>query len=393
MPSLGSVYETGPCNLGVKMKSVSILATGSEVVSGQIINTNAAWLAQKLSKLNLDVNYHWAVADDPLKILEALEYLSGRSDAVFVTGGLGPTTDDLTRKLVADWLGLKLNLVDKEWERIQERVLILQVEAREGHKWQAYFPEGAEIYTNLVGTASGFSLKRKPQNTELYFLPGPPVEMEYIWETHLEERVRLLAPAEGLKLLTWQFIELPESEVAYIADTVVDELKFLSGYRAMPPIVEFKLWAPPSFDPSKSGPILRLENEFRDYLHSINEFNYLWESFRVLSKSNTEVHLSIEDHLTEGEFLNRVVELKKKNKKELSNLKYTYATDEMLKKQPLHLEIKGVKNESVHIKLWQDQNLLLGKEIKIKRLCTGQRFKRWVCEVTSKALHQHFENI
>lgn len=372
------------------MKTVSILATGSEVVSGQIINTNAAWLAQRLSRLNLDVTYHWAVADDPLKILEALEYLSTHTDAVFVTGGLGPTTDDLTRKLVSDWLGLKLNLKDEEWQRIQERVSILQLEAREGHKWQAYFPEGAEVYTNLVGTASGFSIQRKPSKTELYFLPGPPEEMRYIWEAHLEERIKKMAPAEGLKLFTWQFMELPESEVAYIADTVVDELKFLSGYRAIPPIVEFKLWAPSYFDPSTSGPILRLENEFRDYLHSVNEFNYLFEFLQLMLEDHESLSLSIEDHLTQGEFLSRIVDLKKENKKELAGVSIDYATCVLKATSSWHLQIQGTKNENVHFQLWHDQELLVGKEIKTKRLCRGDRFKRWVCEVVSKALYTHF---
>lgn len=371
------------------MKSVSILATGSEVVSGQIINTNAAWLAQRLIDMNLEVVYHWVVADDSAKILEALDYLSQRTDAVFVTGGLGPTTDDLTRKIVAEWLGLELQLQESEWERIQQRVSALQIEAREGHKWQAYFPEGSEVYVNLVGTASGFSLKRSTTQSELYFLPGPPMEMQYIWEAHLAARIKSLAPTEGLKLLTWQFIELPESEVAYIADTVAEELKFLSGYRAIPPIVEFKLWVPPDFDPTRSEPILRLENKFRDHLHSSNGFNYL-EGFLLLwLKQNPHLAFSIEDRLTEGEFLNRIVSLKKDHKDEFKKINYSYATTEIKKPQPLHLEIHGVKNENIHLKLWHHGQLILDQEVQTQRVSAGLRFKLWVCEMVSKSLYQY----
>lgn len=371
------------------MKSVSILATGSEVVSGQIINTNAAWLAQRLIDLNLEVVYHWVVADDPAKILEALDYLSQRTDAVFVTGGLGPTTDDLTRKIVAEWLGLELQLQESEWERIQQRVSALQIEAREGHKWQAYFPEGSEVYVNLVGTASGFSLKRSTTQSELYFLPGPPMEMQYIWEAHLAARIKSLAPADGLKLLTWQFIELPESEVAYIADTVAEELKFLSGYRAIPPIVEFKLWVPPDFDPTISEPILRLENELKDHLHSVNEFNYLEGFLMLCLRQNPQLALSIEDRLTDGEFLNRIVSLKKDHKDEFKKINYSYATAEIKKSQPLHLEIHGVKNENVHLKLWDQGQLILDQKIQTQRVSAGLRFKIWVCEVVSKSLYQY----
>lgn len=371
------------------MKSVSILATGSEVVSGQIINTNAAWLSQRLIDLNLEVVYHWVVADNPAKILEALDYLSQRTDAVFVTGGLGPTTDDLTRKIVAEWLGLELQLQESEWERIQQRVSALQIEARAGHKWQAYFPEGSEVYVNLMGTASGFSLRRAATQSELYFLPGPPIEMQYIWETHLAARIKSLAPADGLKLLTWQFIELPESEVAYIADTVAEELKFLSGYRAIPPIVEFKLWVPPDFDPTISEPILRLENELKDHLHSVNEFNYLEGFLMLCLRQNPQLALSIEDRLTDGEFLNRIVSLKKDHKDEFKKINYSYATAEIKEPLPLHLEIHGVKNENVHLKLWDQGQLILDQKIQTQRVSAGLRFKIWVCEVVSKSLYQY----
>lgn len=368
------------------MKTVSILATGSEVASGQIVNTNAAWLAQRLSKLNLDVSYHWVVADDTAKILEAFQFLAGRTEAVFVIGGLGPTTDDLTRKLVADWLGQDLVLNEQEWNRIQLRVQTLRVQAREGHKWQAYFPAQAEIYTNLVGTASGFSVYQEASQTEFYFLPGPPLELHYIWESHLEQKIKSLAPSVGLKLLTWQFIELPESEVAYHADPVADELGFLSGYRAIPPIVEFKLWVPPEFDPATSAPIVKLERELQTHLHSTNEFDYLWGFFETLLKSEPKLSLSVEDGLTEGEFLNRWVTIKEHYKNECASAQVFYSTMAVKDPQKFHLQISGIPNENLVLKFKKEGLILFESEHRLRRPASGLRFKRWVCECVAKDL-------
>lgn len=158
---------------------ISILSVGTEVVLGDQIDANAAWLSQRLREIGVEVRYHLAAGDDPDQLAEALRWAIAQSDAVIVGGGLGPTPDDLTREVVADVTGRKLQHDDELEETI------VQLFADRGYRMspsnlkQAQRPEGSRPYAPL-GTAPGFQLEL--EDCVLYVLPGVPWEQQGMYE-------------------------------------------------------------------------------------------------------------------------------------------------------------------------------------------------------------------
>lgn len=155
---------------------VEIIAIGDEIVSGEITNTNASFLAQELWQQGLAVKYHTTVRDDERDIADCLIRACGRAGIVIVTGGLGPTMDDFTIEVAAKVFGAKL-VEDAETLRrlhgfAQRRGRVLT----ENSKKQALVPEGAKIFANHVGTAPGIYYGH--QGALFYFLPGVPAEMK-----------------------------------------------------------------------------------------------------------------------------------------------------------------------------------------------------------------------
>ncbi len=156
--------------------NAEIIAVGSELLLGQIVNTNARFISEKLALLGVNVFYHTVVGDNSTRLVQALEVAETRSDLVIVTGGLGPTKDDLTKEAIADHL--KLNLVsDQEaLTAIEEFFVRSGREMTENNKKQALILEGSTVFPNLNGMAPGMAISRNGRTYIL--LPGPPSEME-----------------------------------------------------------------------------------------------------------------------------------------------------------------------------------------------------------------------
>lgn len=222
----------------------SILAIGTELTTGQVLNRNATTLSQKLNVLGIDVNLHLSVPDDRALILSSLDFLEN-SDAelLFITGGLGPTSDDFTRDVLAEWSGLTMKFNESSWNHIHERLTTRGYTVREMQKQQCYFPENAEILFNSEGTAHAF--KFSARNKTLYVLPGPPREIEVIWKNTIQpvlfEKTRAL---DKLVTRSWDTIGIGESDVAFAVESALNGrpasgLKV--GYRVHIPYVEVKL--------------------------------------------------------------------------------------------------------------------------------------------------------
>ncbi|MGZ3688062.1 MAG: competence/damage-inducible protein A [Bdellovibrionota bacterium] len=221
----------------------SILAIGTELTTGQIINRNAPWISERLVNLGIEVTLHETVADDRLGILEALDRCAQAASLVFVTGGLGPTTDDFTREIIAKWLGRKLAFDEDSWSRIQQRLGRMGIPVAESNRQQCYFPEGSEILINEAGTANGFSAMRG--ETRLWVLPGPPQEVETVWKGGIEHQLRKHLPGlKPSKLFTWQCIGKSEAELGEITEKAMHGSGLQIGYRAHRPFVEVKVWCP-----------------------------------------------------------------------------------------------------------------------------------------------------
>jgi molybdenum cofactor synthesis domain-containing protein len=370
------------------MRIANIIATGSEVTSGQIVNSNAAWISQKLLEYNFEIPRHIAIDDNTDRILETLMQTHQSADLVIVTGGLGPTTDDLTRQIVADWSGLPLKFDESEWERIQSRLKALDVEPRQGHKWQAYFPEGSEVFTNNAGTASGFSVQvqKDSRSTLFWFLPGPPNEIKKIWQDHLEQKLARIGPLKTSQLKSWQFIDLAESELAHIVEPLLEPLGFAVGYRASPPLVELKVWVPDHIKLEEISVFKNIESLLKDHIHYQDFADPMLAFFRQNSKPEIFESIYIQDEITEGELLNRIEGLKSLNLKDIKVPKVFYANLAMLEPKFPHLKLFQTAEDSFWFEYKPTQNICFKEQVVFKRKVSSLRQKKWVCEMLFKRL-------
>ena len=159
------------------MPTASIVAVGTELLFGQVINSNAAYISEQLQLLGVSVLFHFTVGDNPTRLKETLSRAAGESDIVLTTGGLGPTQDDLTKELIAELCGVPLEKDDEAFRRLDK------IMKGFGHKnytennlKQMYLPKGSTAFYNEVGTAPGFALEHG-SNTFIA-MPGPPREMK-----------------------------------------------------------------------------------------------------------------------------------------------------------------------------------------------------------------------
>jgi nicotinamide-nucleotide amidase len=141
------------------LRTAAILATGDEIVGGRTVDTNSSWLADKLASLGIDVTAFLAVSDDVDRIEWAWRSAVDRADLVLSTGGLGPTTDDLTSEAVAAVAGAPLQMVEAEAERIREFFRARGRRMPENNLRQAMIPVGAQVIPNPVGTAPGYRIE------------------------------------------------------------------------------------------------------------------------------------------------------------------------------------------------------------------------------------------
>ena len=159
------------------MPSASIVAVGTELLFGQVVNTNAAYISEQLQLLGVSVLYHFTVGDNPRRLKETLAHAGEESDIVITTGGLGPTQDDLTKELIAELCGRGLKKDEEAMRRLDEIMRsICRKNYTENNLKQALLPEGAVVFYNEAGTAPGFALEDGGRT--FIAIPGPPREMK-----------------------------------------------------------------------------------------------------------------------------------------------------------------------------------------------------------------------
>jgi len=163
---------------------VEIVTTGSELLLGQIINTNSAYMAAGLNAIGFDVVYQTTVGDNRERMRAVLEQALSRADIVITSGGLGPTQGDITKEVCAGIFGRKLYLHEESLERIKAHFRHVQKEMADNNIRQAMIPEGAVVFKNYAGTAPGVALE--DNGRLLVNLPGPPSEMKDMFERSLK---------------------------------------------------------------------------------------------------------------------------------------------------------------------------------------------------------------
>ena len=152
-----------------------ILCTGEELLLGDIVNTNAAFLSERLTDLGICVYHHSVVGDDPHRLGECVEEGLSRSDVVIISGGLGPTKDDLTKETVAALFGRKMKLHEPSLADIKSYFERTGRVMSKNNEKQAMMPEGAIVFPNHFGTAPALALERDSKS--VIMLPGPPSEL------------------------------------------------------------------------------------------------------------------------------------------------------------------------------------------------------------------------
>jgi nicotinamide-nucleotide amidase len=153
-----------------------ILATGDEIRSGALVDSNSAFIAEKLEENGVEVVRHTCVGDDLVILAATLREISRRVDAAVVTGGLGPTTDDRSAEAAAKAAGVDLQLDQKALENVERFFKAFERPMTESNRKQAYLPAGAKTLFNPVGTAPGFAVTIN--GCRFFFLPGVPYEMQ-----------------------------------------------------------------------------------------------------------------------------------------------------------------------------------------------------------------------
>lgn len=190
-----------------------IFTLGTEVVTGRVVNTNAAYLGRRLLLLGFDVLGSVSLIDDVQLIAEWLRrVLEGKPQLVVTTGGLGPTYDDVTLEAVAGALARRLVLSEEALGMVKRKYEERGLELTPERVKMAYMPEGAEVVPNPVGTAPGCWLEHG--STVIVCLPGVPRELEAMWEEYVEPRLRSIAPLRHIAERTFTVVGVPESAAA-----------------------------------------------------------------------------------------------------------------------------------------------------------------------------------
>lgn len=160
--------------------NAEILCVGTELLHGDIVNTNAQYISKKLAEIAIDVHYQSVVGDNPGRIKQCFGVAFSRADIVVCTGGLGPTQDDITKEVLAEYFNVEMVYDEKSFRHVKEMYSRFRKDFPQNNMRQTYFPEGSVVLDNPNGTANACIMKGKIEGKSKIgiLLPGPPKEME-----------------------------------------------------------------------------------------------------------------------------------------------------------------------------------------------------------------------
>ncbi len=254
------------------MTTVEILSTGDELLTGQVVDTNSTWLMDRLWDLGVMVRRKTLVGDDRADLEAAIRETTGRADLVVMSGGMGPTEDDLTAESVAAVMGVPLELHEPSRQVIAERFRKLGRVMTPNNEKQAWFPRGAEVIPNRFGSAPGFVAR--PGRGEIVCLPGVPLEYRGLCDEwvlpRLAARLGEVPAARVVKLFG-----VPESHADHAMRPVMDDpasagVRF--GYRAHWPEVHVKWTVPgPDAEARADALLARVRGIFGDAVFGVGK--------------------------------------------------------------------------------------------------------------------------
>jgi len=203
-----------------------IVAVGTEILLGQIVDTNSAWISERLAEAGIDCHLQTVVGDNPERMSKTFEAALGRAEALIITGGLGPTQDDLTREVVAELMGVELERDEQIVEKIRNRFANRGRTMPENNLKQADIPVGAVPIPEMPGTAAGLICPIGEEKV-IYVVPGVPIEMKQMLEgtviPDLVSRSGIKSVISSRVLKTWGHSE------SGLAEDLAEEIKRLDG--------------------------------------------------------------------------------------------------------------------------------------------------------------------
>ena len=226
-----------------------LLSQGDEVVTGQTVDTNAAWLAERLTDLGFDVVLKMAVGDRREALVEALQRCFAAGDVLVGTGGLGPTQDDLTSEAVARVLGCELALDQGSLDHITALYAAFGRTMAPSNEKQAWLPTAAAALRNDWGTAPGILAEH--DGAIGFFVPGVPREMRSFWSHRIEPRLRERFSLSGERLRTLRCLGIHESRLASLLGDFTEVEGMVLGFRTKLPENQVKLRFAPTVDAAR----------------------------------------------------------------------------------------------------------------------------------------------
>ena len=199
-----------------------IITIGDEILIGQIIDTNSAWIAEQFNLNGIEIYQITSVHDDHDHIMEALKNAEEKVDLGIMTGGLGPTKDDITKKSLCEYFNTKLVLHEPSFQHIKERFTRLNIDMNKLNRDQALVPESCVVLPNDEGTAPGLWLEKN--NTIFISLPGVPFEMKYLVEFEVFPRLLKSGRTKAIYHKTVLTQGIPESMLAEKIENWENEL-------------------------------------------------------------------------------------------------------------------------------------------------------------------------
>lgn len=218
-----------------------IITIGDEILIGQIVDTNSAWIGQQLNLLGIEIYQVTSVHDNREHILNALEQAEKNADLVLITGGLGPTKDDITKKCLCEYFQTQLIFYPEVLDHVIALLSVRNVSINQLNRDQALLPESCTVLHNSAGTASGMWFEKN--DTIFISMPGVPFEMEAIMTEEVFPRLKKLGITQSIVHKTVLTIGIPESMLAERIEKWENALpKFIKlAYLPSPMMVKLRL--------------------------------------------------------------------------------------------------------------------------------------------------------
>lgn len=199
--------------------NTEIIAVGTELLHGDIVNTNAQYISKELAKIGLDVHYHTVVGDNENRIQKVFETAVSRADIIICTGGLGPTKDDITKDVLSKYLDIPMVFDESSKKHIEDIFKLRNRIMTDNNMRQAYFPKGSMVINNENGTANACILEIN--NKVFILLPGPPKEVEPLFKGSIVEYLSKYSD-DVVECIKIQVLNLGESTAETLIMDLID---------------------------------------------------------------------------------------------------------------------------------------------------------------------------